>query len=405
MRKPLKSAACYFIFAALFLVMIGCTTNNRNELTFEQKFLVEDGAEWWWARSHADVNGDGLLDFFVINNNANGGWLGWFETTPELENSIKHVIAETGPDGDLFACGDLASGDIDNDGDIDVLGPVHTGEWDDGGAPTTMYWYEAPDWTPHLIGEFPNFVKDVDLVDLNNDGKLDLAGTCHVSNTVHVFRQDSPDSWTHVLDHYIEPIHEGQHVGDLDGDGDIDIVSTAFWFQNPGGDMTGEWRTGNIDPFWNSDSGSTWKENATKIFCINIDDDPADEVFISCSELYRERVAWYDPPADLADDWEMHGVGTNAYAHTLQAGDIDLDGDIDVLSGNNRHQGDPDASPLKIFLNGGDNLQWTEMVLTQEGAYNSLLGDVEGDGDLDIFRYEGHEGNFYEVWINQVVVK
>ena len=394
--------ATWIIFLSVVLLVTRCSVESKKELSFEQKFLVTDGAEWWWARSHADVNGDGLLDFFVVNNNAHGGWLGWYETTPELENSIKHVIADSASAGADFACGDLASGDIDNDGDIDVLGPQHTGEWDDGGAPTKMVWYENPDWQAHYIGVFPNFVKDVDLVDLNKDGKLDLAATCHVSNTVHVYRQETPDSWIKVLDQYVKPIHEGQHVGDLDGDGDIDVVSTGFWFENPGGDMTGEWTVRNIDPFWNSDSGSTWKHNATKIYCADIDDDKVDEVFISCSELFRDRVAWYDPPQDRDGEWAKHLVGTNEYAHTLQVGDIDLDGDYDVLSGNNRHQGDPDNSPLKLFINEGDNVMWTEQVLTKEGAYNSYLGDIEGDGDLDIFRYAGHEATAYEVWVNPV---
>jgi len=403
--RPLKSTAFGLTLVLIFLIVASCSQPKLNELGFEKKFLVAEGAEWWWARSHADVNDDGLLDFFVVNNNAHGGWLGWFETTAGLENSIKHVIAETGPDGALFACGDLASGDIDGDGDIDVLGPVHTGEWDGGDELTVMYWYENPDWEAHLIGEFPNFVKDVDLVDLNGDGKLDLAGTCHVSHTVHIFRQDSPDAWTRVADEYVKPIHEGQDVGDVDGDDDIDVVSTGYWFENPGGDMTGDWTARNIDPFWNSDSGSTWKHNATKIICMNIDDDKADEVFISCSELFRDRVAWYDPPVERDGEWTMHEIGKNEYAHTLQVGDFDLDGHMDVMSGNNRHQGDPDDSPLKIFINGGDNLQWTEKVLIKEGAYNSYIGDIEGDGDLDIFRYEGHEAKAYEVWINQVIVK
>ncbi|MBN1480689.1 VCBS repeat-containing protein [candidate division KSB1 bacterium] len=396
-----QRVAAWILLLSAVLLVTRCSVESKKELSFERKFLVADSAEWWWARSHADVNGDGLLDFFVVHNNAHGGWLGWYETTPDLANSIKHVIAETGPGGD-FACGDLASGDIDNDGDIDVLGPVHTGEWDDGSEPTKMVWYENPNWEAHYIGVFPNFVKDVDLVDLNKDGKLDLAATCHVSNRVHVYRQDAPESWIKVLDQYVKPIHEGQHVGDLDGDDDIDVVSTAFWFENPGGDMTGEWTVRNIDPFWNSDSGTTWKHNATKIFCVDIDADNVDEVFISCSELFRDRVAWYDPPQDRDGEWTKHLVGTNEYAHTLQVADIDLDGDYDVLSGNNRHQGDPDTSPLKLFLNECDNLRWTEQVLTNEGAYNSYLGDIEGDGDVDIFRYEGHEAKAYEVWINQV---
>ena len=42
------------------------------------------------------MNQDGLVDFFVINNNARGGWLGWYETQPDLNSSKLHIIAEEG---------------------------------------------------------------------------------------------------------------------------------------------------------------------------------------------------------------------------------------------------------------------------------------------------------------------
>lgn len=385
---------------AFILGMTGC--NSDKTITFTTRTIVDGAAAHWWARSHADVNDDGLVDFFVVHENASGGWLGWYETVPGYGPSIKHVIADTSLDGRLFACGDLASGDIDNDGDIDVLGPVSPGEWGGSAEPTTMYWYENPDWEPHYIGTFPAFVKDVDLVDLNNDGKLDLAGTCFDVHKLIVFRQDSPDAWNLAAEVFVETLHEGQHVGDLDGDGYTDVVSTAFWFRNPGGDLTGDWEAGNIDPYWNSDDGRTWEYNATKIICEDIDDDGQDEVFISCSEKFRDNVAWYDPPkGGLSGEWTKHPVGKNTFAHTLQVADVEGDGDFDVFSGNNGDQDDPQNSPVILFRNSGDNLEWTSQLLDSTGAYNSYLVDVEGDGDMDFFRYDGHEAKSYELWINE----
>lgn len=373
------------------------------DIAFRKYLLVDGEADTWWARSHADVNGDGLLDFFVVHNNAKGGWLGWYETQPDYSLSKRHVIAERAPDGGMFAAGDLASGDIDNDGDIDVLGPASPGEWGGSKKPTTLYWYENPGWQPHLIGQFPCFVKDFDLVDLNGDGKLDVAATTHVARKMYVFRQDNPDSWTKAAEVYVNNLHEGQHVGDVDGDGDIDVISTGFCFFNPGGDMTGVWTVQSIDPYWNSDDAHSWEYNSTKIFCADIDGDGRDEVFISCSEKFRTRVAWYDFDPENGT-WKRNEIGTNAFAHTLQVGDLDGDGDLDVLSGSNGDQGWKDFSPVIIFFRGEGNRgrqQWQEQLLTMEGAYNSCLGDVDGDGDLDFFRYAGHQGTDYELWLNE----
>ena len=143
------------------------------------------------------------------------------------------------------------------------------------------------------------------------------------------------------------------------------------------------------------------KYNATKIICADIDDDDRDEVFISCSEKFRTRIAWYDLDPDYTDKWIRHEIGENAYAHTLQVGDMDGDGDLDVISGNNSDQGDPDYSPVILFLKGEKN--WGTKLLTLKGAYNSYIGDADGDGDLDFFRYDGHVGTSYELWLNNSI--
>ncbi len=396
-RKTLTSASILILFSVM----------SFGQAEFTKHVIVPEGvANTWWARSHADINNDGLLDFFVINNNAGGGELLWFETVAGFGESKKHIIAETSPEGEKFAAGDLASGDIDNDGDIDVLGPVSPGEWGGADKPLTLYWYENPGWEAHKIAVFPSFVKDFDLVDLNGDGKLDVAATTHHDRKMFVYRQDDPKNWTKAAEVYVEHLHEGQHVGDVDGDGDVDVISTGFCFFNPGGDMTEPWSVRNIDPYWNSEDAYSWEYNATKIFCADVDNDQRDEVFISCSEKFRTRVAWYDLDPDYTDKWIRHEIGQNAYSHTLQVGDMDNDGDLDVISGNNGDQGDPDYSPVIIFYQGTG--EWWEIwskqqVLTLQGAYNSYIGDVEGDGDLDFFRYDGHVGTSYELWLNNTV--
>ena len=398
------------IAAILFTFLIIAMTPGvcKAEVEFKKHEIVPDGeANLWWARSHADINDDGLLDFFVINNCGGGGWLAWYETHSDFSHSTRHIIAETGPNGGHFAAGDLASADIDGDGDMDVLGPVSDGEWGAADQPTRLYWYENPTWEAHFIDEFPCFVKDFDLKDLNGDNKPDLVATAHAVRKLYVYRQDDPRSWTRVAEVYVEHLHEGQHVGDVDGDGDVDAVSTGFWFVNPGDDMTAPWSVRTIDPYWNSDDGYSWEYNATKIICADHDNDGRDEVFISCSEKFRNRVAWYDLDPDCNNHWIRHEIGLNSYAHTLQVGDMDNDGDMDVLSGNNGDQGFSDASPVILFLHGEGEQEWQkwqeQQILTMTGAYNSYIGDAEGDGDLDFFRYDGHAGHSYELWENLTI--
>ncbi len=366
--------------------------------------VISDQADMWWARAMTDLNDDGLLDIALQNNNAHGGWLGWLETRGDLKSWKTHVIAENAPNGETFACGDLDAGDIDNDGDMDIFAFAHPGEWDEGGAPTTVYWYENPSWTAHEIGKAPAFIKDVNAADFNNDGKLDLVVTTFEQNSITIFRQDSPTVWTAAQNLTVKNLHEGMDVGDIDGDGDIDIAANGYWMENPGGDLKGEWEIHIIDEKWNNQTGD-WSRNATKVFCRDIDGDQKAEVFISHSERKDYPAAMYQSKNPRSGSWNETIICEElTAAHTLQVFDFDGDGDFDVLTGvnTNRAKGLEETSfPVFLFLNQGGDHHWTKITLTNEGIYNGQAGDLDGDGDIDLLRLPTHDGTVFECWINQ----
>ena len=84
------------------IVMSACLTliaPLRNPAAADPAFkvqIISTRSDTWWARALADINGDGLLDIALQNNNARGGWLGWLETQPDLKSWKQHIIAETG---------------------------------------------------------------------------------------------------------------------------------------------------------------------------------------------------------------------------------------------------------------------------------------------------------------------
>jgi hypothetical protein len=386
--------------AVSVLLMISCT---QSTLQFTP-IPISGEAQLWWARVPVDITGDGLTDLVLQDNNGYGGWLGYFEAV-DRHTWVKHIIAETAPGGGTFGGGDLDAGDIDLDGDIDVLGLVHTGEWDSASAPTDMYWYSNPGWEPTLIGRTPDFIKDLNLADLNGDRKADLIAITYEEHVMMVFRQDSPSKWTVVLDTTLDNLHEGMDVGDIDGDGDIDIAANGYWVENPGGEMSGEWIIRSIDEKWHNQEGD-WSGNACKVFCRDINDDGKTEVFISHSERSGYPVAWYESDDPASGEWTEHIIKDDLpAAHTLQVFDFDLDGDYDVLSGINRSRAMAlsieDSFPVIIFLNEGGQ-GWTEFLLSEEGIYNGQCADLEGDGDIDIFRLPTHDADSIEVLWNLI---
>jgi len=375
------------------------------ELAFDT-VQVSDQANLWWARDAADLNGDDLLDLVLQDNNGHGGWLGWLEARDGGRSWHPHVIAETAPDGQTFAVGDLQAGDVDNDEDPDIFAFAHPGEWDESSAPTTVYWYENADaWTPHEIGQVPAFVKDVNAADFNEDGRLDLVTITYEKNNLTIFRQDSPTSWTKVQDVTVENLHEGMDVGDLDGDGDLDIAANGYWIENPGGDLSGAWTVRTIAEKWHNQTGD-WSKNATKVTVHDLNGDGRGEVFISHSERAGYPLAWYgsEDPTDGA--WTEHVIVEDwPAAQSMQIADMDLDGDHDVVAGVNRGRAedlDQTSFPVTVFLNEGDGQSWSRHEITDEGIYNAQLADVDGDGDQDLFRLASHDAETLDLLFNQV---
>ncbi|MBK1878260.1 FG-GAP repeat domain-containing protein [Pelagicoccus mobilis] len=361
-----------------------------------------DDVQWWWAVTVADVTNDGIQDIVYINNNAQGGHLGYRigQTTPGLWEKV--IVAETPPTGGEFASGDLETGDFDGDGDIDLIGVKHTGEWDDAKETAEIFWYENPSWTPRPIGDCLGAVKDLSTGDFNNDGLLDLAVLNFNNSQLRVYQQNQDKSFSIVYDTKQRGLHEGMDVGDIDGDGYPDIAANGYAFFSPGKSRKG-WSVELIDERWVNQDGD-WSQNATKNVCVDIDGDGLDEVFISHSERSGYPIAWYD--RNEKGSWTINTVLNElSSCHTLQVYDMDLDGDLDVVAGINKDRAwnlKLREFPVLVMLNDGSGKKWEKNVITEGGIYNGRVADFEGDGDFDLFRLNGHEAKSIEVLVNQV---
>ena len=352
----------HYLTPALFLFLLSCSSPPDTvsdpvaappALDFTPHEIV-DSVNWWWALTMGDVDGDGLLDAVYIDNNAHGGYLAYRAGTRSDTIWKETIIAREPPTGGTFASGDLETGDMDGDGDIDVLAVKHTGEWDEAGAPAEVFWYEAPDWTPHTVGEARGAVKDLSIADFDGDGRNDLAVLTFENKNLRIHRSNEDGTSTLVADLTAPGIHEGMDVGDLDGDGDVDVAVNGYVFLNPGGDLTGAWSLEVLNDRWHNQTGD-WSANGTKTAVADYDGDGRPEVFVSHSERAGYPIAMYTRTG--AGEWtETIVLDSLPAAHTLQPADMDLDGDIDLVTGVNRGRAvnlNVDHFEVLVLLNDG----------------------------------------------------
>jgi hypothetical protein len=199
-------------------------------------------------------------------------------------------------------------------------------------------------------------------------------------------------------------LHEGMDVGDLDGDGDLDIAANGYLFMNPGGDLTGEWQRQSLDEKWYNQTGD-WSANGTKHAVADMDGDGTLEIFVTHSERGGYPLSMYTRGADGSYE-ETVILDSIPAAHTLQIADMDLDGDLDIVTGINKGRAVnidvPDNHHVMILVNNGDG-SWTTEVIADGGIYNGRVADFEGDGDFDIFRLTEHQATDLHLLENMTV--
>lgn len=378
-------------FKPLFSIRIELNRRSWSvaDLAFEHVIIDDDplAAQKITDIEIVDIDGDGKLDVWVPGEgNPSDYQMAWYKA----------------PDWQRFpiARGDYGSGgwgDIDGDGDMD-LAVNHSGHF---------VWFEnignleQPDWSEHEVtGQFTS--DTTKFADFNADGYLDMICLTFGSEVYYLPGPVDLESggWTLYKLGQSSARRAGGTLADIDRDGDLDVLWGNGWLENPGNPTQTPWTDRTID--------SDWPKEAQGIVA-DLDGDGRPDVVLSGEES-GAGVAWYRAPVNPKTGiWTKNVVVSSGYqgVHSLQLADFDADGDLDVFAAEMHQGNDPDKVAIFENVDISSNT-WTEHIIATTGSHKAKVGDLDGDGDLDIVGKNWNNDQYplrVEMWKNNVTPK
>jgi hypothetical protein len=177
----------------------------------------------------ADINADGNIDVVGIVAPL-GNAIAWWENPGDGSgNWTQHELGST----DGITADRIAISDIDNDGKPDI---VVTETDNSSGNANKLFWFKQPadpsdsSWPRMTIAASQSTLNSMDVADINKDGRADIVtGEHRGGKEVEVWENlGGGNSWARHLVDVGKESHLGTQLVDLDGDGDLEIVSIAF---------------------------------------------------------------------------------------------------------------------------------------------------------------------------------
>jgi uncharacterized repeat protein (TIGR01451 family) len=328
----------------------------------------------------ADLDRDGDLD--LVGNGKTADRVVAYRNTAGDGTAFTTTNVATGFDGAHA----LDLGDVDRDGKVDVVGSAE--------AAGDLVWWRNADGlgtsftATNIDINFPG-ARGVKLADIDGDGDLDLAAASSGGDELAFFRNTNGDGslWNKITALSFFDQATGADAGDIDGDGDLDLVGSAFgdddlaWARNVSGDGSS----------WMPTTIATTFDGASTVKLADVDTD-GDLDLVATAEL-GDAVSWFENTAGDGSAWTEHSIATAIDgARGAQVTDFDQDGDWDVAVGQANGTG-----RVIVYLNEppGNGTSWSTLTVDDAFAGAALVSaaDVDGDGRPDILAAAETDGD------------
>lgn len=321
----------------------------------------------------ADMNGDKLKDIIVGDR--------WYKNPGKIKGKWKPR-----PIGSPL--NNVATVyDFDGDGDMDLLGTRGIGSkanaeflWanNDGKGNFTIMDNIAPTEGDFLQGAV--------VAQFWKGARPQVALSWHKPNVKKVRILSIPDNpvqdtWTWQTISSSSQ-NEDLSAGDIDGDGDLDLLLGTRWLENPGNRPSDsddkEWQVHEL--------GRVTKGEPDRNDLFDFNGDGKLDALVGLEN--GEDILLFTSPADAKEPWKRSIVASDVGGgFSMDAADVDKDGDMDMVLG--EHRGKP-FNRVILYENIKGGVLWRPIIIDKgEGEKidhhdGTQFFDLDNDGDLDI---------------------
>jgi hypothetical protein len=372
-------------------------TSARMTLQFLEKTPIGepigDSKPWITHLTIVDLDGDGLKD--VVACDAKLNRICWIRQNPAGRYEEFLIGDEVRGPAHVSPC------DLDLDGDLDLLiasmGMIFPNN-DKIGAVVVLENNGEGHFTNRTLLDQVARVTDVRCGDLDGDGDLDLVVGQFGYDDGEIRWMQNQGNWnfdSHILLKLSGTIHTP--VADMDGDGDLDIVALVsqeweeiYVFENDG---QGNFKTRRIYGSTNEDFGSSG------ISLVDLDLDGDLDILFTNGDAFDyippgprpwHGVQWLENKGEL--EFAYHRIGDFPGAYSANAVDVDRDGDLDIVAVSCFNDWEKPAAKSMMWFENDGRMGFVAHGLASDPTHLLILdnADMDGDGWVDFVT-----GGFY----------